>query len=448
MHSAGVLFAGVTIAFYALARRDDARRFRFTLLASVFVWLCGAWYVRHLTSSDHVGFVFNPITADASAWSEFRKNVATAGRVSAAWVLSFGGGGARMAERMSSVPIALVGLGIAGVMGALCRRGFQSIDRSQQRRLTGLAALLLLLTIASVFYVVPGYPAPMFVRSWVFLAVLSAALIGRGLEDLAVALASSATRSVPVVAMSAILVVLLGLRASGGAVALVVLRDSMAERGDLQFDTDQPALLGPDATASSSVLYLAETPLYLYLTHGANRSGAVFYPAVAKGADADRWLDGNAALRYVVGLSPAAGLVLRDGDAMVIEAPGTAMSHAEILIDSPSRMAVTATPISGESHRQERVSSPSPTWVAIDGELPVRVSVTGAGRGVHVHGVRYDSHARLHWPWNSGTTLTVTRAAGGGAQAIQFDSMSWTRLGNRRGEVVSDRGDSVLMRVR
>jgi hypothetical protein len=108
---------------------------------------------------------------------------------------------------------------------------------------------------------------------------------------------------------------------------------------------------------------------------------------------------------------------------------------------------MTATPTSGEAHSREITPSASPTWVAVDGEFPVRVSVAGPGRGVHVRGVRYDSHAPFNWPGNSGTTLTVTRAIGGGAKTIQFDSRSWTRLGNRRGEVVSDRGDSVLMRV-
>ena len=446
MHSGALLWAAVTVAAFVWIRAERSRRFLWIAAGSSTVFLAAALVVARLqTSIGRGGRFVAPWMRDTESVTALLDNVATAGRLTAAWVLSFVGGANNLAGHVPIVIVVVLAVIAGSGMVACGVVGFRGLSPRVQRGVAILGFLLVGVTFGTVFYVMPGYPAPLFVRSWVFVAVLSAGLAAHGAWLLVErrALTGSRWSAVAVLALALVAV----LRVGWGLHALSILHNSVVTRANLVFDPSQPTLLDAAARPPSSVLYLAETPLYFYLTHGGTRFGAVFYPAVARTSEAARWVEGNGALQFVVGLNPAAGLRLSAGDLLSIE--GDSARACRLQFDA-TRVSPVLISWSGDDRRgaiRELLGADSSIAVNVPagGRSNMQVEAA-ASAGVRVTGLRCDGQT-TRWPWRSGITMWRS-SAGGTPRAIRFDLPAETMFPNRAVQVMSDTGDTYLLQLR
>lgn len=237
-------------------------------------------------------------------------------------------------------------------------------------------------------------------------------------------------------------------RAGWGLGALDVLHRSLVSRSNLQFDATQPLVLAAAARPASSVLYLAETPLYFYLAHGADRFGAVYYPAVSRTADESRWVQSNAELEFVVGLNPAAGLLLGPDDVLSIES-AVGGESCRLQFAAPRTKPVLISWAAGDQSAATRQTLEADGGVAIRlaGNRPLNLRVERPPfEGLRVTGLQCDRQA-TRWPWQSGITMR-RQTAGGEGRAIRFDLPSRTLFPNRAAMVLNDVGDTYVLQLR
>lgn len=181
IHSGALLWAAVTVAAFIVIRAERTTRYRLISVGSVAVFLLAVVEVSRLqTSIGRGGRFVAPWMRDAESVAALSDNLATAARLAVAWVLSFAGGANNLSGHLPIAVISLLAVGVGLGCVALCWVGFAALPGAQRRGIVILGLLLVGVTFATVFYAMPGYPAPLFVRSWVFVAVLSAGLAAHG----------------------------------------------------------------------------------------------------------------------------------------------------------------------------------------------------------------------------------------------------------------------------
>lgn len=452
MHSGGLLWSAIIVSFFVLFRFERSGHFYRVGSSCIAAWLVGAAYVMYLPDAVvGAGRFYGPFSRDPDVMVELGKNVATAGRVAGAWVLSFCGGAEQLAQRLSMPTVVVIGACLSLLLIGLCFLGWRSLEQRRRRGVVLLGVLVVGVTAGTVLYVIPGYPAPLFVRSWVFLAVLMAGLAGQGIWVLARHLiAMQAQRFVLAAAISTVVIIAALPRVVWGVESLGVLRESMASRNDLIFDASQPRLLEQQAPRGSAVLYLGENPLYFFLTHGGNRFGAVYYPAVARTPEEGRWIQSNTALRFVVGMNPAAGLALGRGDTLTV-AGGPAGARTRLMLLGPSRGPVVLAYWPGEDRTlviRRLVNLDRASWVTVPAWPSLTLQVEGApSERVRVGGLKYGERDALNWPWGTATELSVTRAGGTALGAIGFNLDRAIPILHGDADLLSDQGDMFLARI-
>lgn len=232
------------------------------------------------------------------------------------------------------------GAGSVAVAGVGVVVGFRILGGEQRKPAFAMLALLTVFLLISLAYVFPRYPADLFLRLWVPVAVFLTGAIGAALWRLVQTMGTlltldeqspssppgtSSARSdtftewlaqrPPVIRSALLLVGIVAL--AGLALDVVVAAQEplqatikrMKQTEDVTLSMEQPALLLARANPGDRVLYLDEIPRMFYLTHGALHLGAIHYPGINGSPEEAQWLQ-RPDLRFAVMWDPLEALVM------------------------------------------------------------------------------------------------------------------------------------------
>jgi hypothetical protein len=426
MHPGGQAYAGLTLLLY-LALAD--RRARRTWLV---VGLGAAVILAYLALPYVVArpsFVFwkHPPPADWTIWQGLWGNLTAAWGMLADWARRYGG--------LTPV-LAIAGLGLVTVPG------------ERRRRVYVAGGLLGTLTVASVLYVLPRYPAEVFSRLWIPAVIFATGCIGQAAwfwitTTVAVVaeprhrgriLRSPEAGGDPSYRLALPGLLLVGALLLYGALSNGLIGGTAVARklADLYSDFDYPVDAGQPtrvlaaAGTDDRVLYMGELPLHLYLLRGGLGHGLVYYPAVA-GSPIERELlgeDRNVGLAVALHDSPlmrySGGLWLADDNPVEIAAPAeTAWNEVAVNLDNPGEEAVLSLVAVGAEAPAADIRLTVPAgwsgWLRLplpaDAAAPaVRLAPASAGRPVKLTGLRLGGDGRHAWPWDQGVTLRYSNS--------------------------------------
>lgn len=437
MHSIGRIYAVATLLLQ-LALMDRRDRAAWLSLAAGAAGLALYLALPLLVSRPSFGFLPHTPPADWSWWGGLWGNLAGAWDAGGDWARRFGGG-----------------VGLLLLAGA----GLAALDRARWPRVLACGVLFGGLAVASVGYVLPRYPAELFHRTWIPLAVLLAGAVGhaawrwlgttRQARRLRLAgagprwrdwLAGDFSRDRRRIWHGFLGAVLIYTLAANGAIGLAALFDKTAHMSrwrHLAVDFGQPARVLARLAPGERVLYTHPRPLYVYLSHGGLDHGAVHYPAIEGQQEERQWLAADRNIRYAVSPDKGYGGFLRlaPGGSLEVRSPVPRdWARALMLIDNSGGETGLELEIDGRPPLALTIPAKFKGWLALraPGETRGQVLVLrrrGKGRLLAVRGFRTDGTSRLDWPWESGLVFIhqnprerTTRPAGPPAAAEYVDS--------------------------
>ena len=406
----------------------------------------------------------DPIPPDWQPRQGLLNNITTAVAMVISWYASLGG------------------LWITGLLGLA---GFYFTPRPRLKPVLVLFTLLGAVTIATLFYVLPRYPAEAFGRIWVPFAILLMGLIAQAFAGWVSVLSGWLTKGIQhgmpplfrpkwvlsIQGWTLVGLVVLGaafLRAAfvnipSGTRVISLTTGIMTEKQDNSLDPAQPALLL--SRGCGRVLYMDEVPMHFYFTRGALECGAVYYPAVEKTADRKLWLSDKKDIRYVVAWNPSvasgritggSNLALAPGDQLAIYGlAARPLNSLSIYIENPGP-GVTLTAIAtgpslpGATEIQWQVPAQSSTWLQIADQstFPVTdltLTMPATSAPIRINGLRLDPDRKLNWPWDKGVSLVYKPADPSAIPTtIAFDSNALAPTLSRPLHILADNGDTNL----
>lgn len=375
--------------------------------------------------------------------------------------------------------------------GLLLSVGFLSASSQRRQRVAAMALQLGGVLGASLFLVLHKYPGDAFARVWVAAAVLLSGAVGQAawawLSSVSDSLRSLVSDGLTRISSSdlilsargwgLVLLLLIGLvlgrsgahYARWGVPLLRETADYMTERQQIALDPKQPTTLLSGSREGESVLYMADIPLYYFLTRGGLDRGAVYYPALAGTPEEPAWLDDNDSIEYVVAWNPIQRLpIAREGGLDLLPGESLQCRVRSAGPSSPVRLwlvnrgedAVLGLHLleSGQPEgqgevRELQVPAGWNGWL----EAPVEeefgaagfsLEVLDASEPVQLKGLRLGRTNGLNWPWDQGVTLVHVPADEDAVpQTIGFESSQLGPSLGRRLRPLADGGSTVLARV-
>ncbi|MGE4297254.1 MAG: hypothetical protein AB7E47_04420 [Desulfovibrionaceae bacterium] len=463
MHPAGRIYALVAAGLAWLL--DTERRLSTKIAAAATVALVGlAFLLPALVTSLELSRPFEPAPEHFSAL-----------RFLHATVKEIVGNFYRFAHATGGVPGAVL----------LLATGCFALNERMRRVLLRLCGLLGLFLAASLFHVQPHYPADVFNRLWIALAIPLTGVCGLGLyhmcrtgrslvrhglgpDNLPIPLpkrVSSKTLGWVVLALAA---GILFQSLQNGGERMASTMDKVVRRYNYTYNLKQPALLRDVAASDDRVLYTDLFPMAFYLAHGRYDLGMVYYPSVTGTPEEAAWLD-PARLHFAVLRGPLMAYESRHGTrfplnefnvARLTGGSGPGPRTARLRIenrggDATLRLSARAPgELPGSAGMAEQaIEAGFDGWVdlplvGLENSRDLEISLTAPGRGLSLLGVNVDN-GETFWPWNRFATVTLTadRAL---AQAVSLD-MDLTRympepVRTRPATVLDDAGVFMLVR--
>jgi len=378
-----------------------------------------------------------------------------------------------------------VSLGGLWIAGLLVVAGLYFTPRPRLKPVLVLFILLGAVTIATLFYVLPRYPAEAFGRIWVAFAILLMGLIAQAFAGWVSVLSGWLTAVIQhgmpplfrpkwvlsIQSWTLVGLVVLGaafLRAAfvdvtSGARVMSLTAEIMTEKQNTSLDPAQPRLLL--SKGCGRVLYMDEVPMHFYFTRGALECGAVYYPGVEKTADKKLWLSNKKDIRYVVAWNPrvasgritgGSNLALAPGDQLAIYGlAARPLNSLSIYVENPGpevtlRAKATGPSLPDATDIQWQVPAQSSTWLQITDQGTFTVTdftltMPATSAPIRINGLRLDPSSKLNWAWDKGVSL-VYKPANPSAKptTITFDSNALAPKLGRPLHILADNGDTVL----
>jgi hypothetical protein len=371
------------------------------------------------------------------------------------------------------------------ITGLLVLAGFFFTPRPRLKPVLVLFILLGAVTTATLFYVLPRYPAEAFGRIWVAFAILLMGLIAQAFTGWVAMLSDwlwaviqhgipplfrhkwilsiQGWTLVGLVVLGAAFLSALFVGIPSGARAMALTAGIMTEKQNNSLDPAQPALLL--SKGCGRVVYMDEVPMHFYFSRGALECGAVYYPAVEKTADRKLWLSNKKDARYLVAWNPSVAsgritggnnLALAAGDQLAIDSlAARPLNSISIYVENPGPdVTVTAqatgpsTP--GATEIRWQVPAHSSTWLKIAGQnsFPVTgitLTMPADSAPIRINGLRLDPDSKLNWPWDKGVSLVYKPADPSAIPTtITFDSNALAPALGPPLHILADNGDTVL----
>jgi hypothetical protein len=468
MHPIGRLYALLSVFLFILLNAKQMKRIDW-LAVGLSVLIVGITFLLPLiVTRPELSLHTDPPPAGWTVWTGYYNNIVQAAALTTAWFNSYGG-------MLTAALLIFVGL--------------LSLSPFKQRiPVMTMAMLLGGLLFVSLLQTFPRYPAEMFGRTWISFAIFLTGLIAHGIWRWAAAflqwihqllqkgvqdfrderwiLSNAGWACVFLLLGSIVLVrstvnhVIEGRHALQGALT------DMLEIQNLHLVIEQPSLLLK--AGCEDVLYMAEVPMNMYLSHGALECGAVYYPGLAGTPDEIHWIQDNQNLGHVVTWNPTIEgtttkggnpLVIKTGDYLEFYFPEHwASQHIYMYLENfgdDSRLDIVPLKLDADGKPFERLSIPAKWsgWQAIDLQAEelaggFRLEADRAPNGVFLRGIKLDPDARLNWPWDQGVTLVHQRFDPDiPATEISFVTADLVPYSNWSLTVVDDQGDTVLIKV-
>src|SRR5215211_4628577 len=304
MHPIGRLYALLGIFLFVFLNAKQMRRTDWLSIGLGILIVVTTFFLPLIVARPELSIVADPPPDDWSVWSGYYNNFKEAVSFIILWMNLYGG------FPMASLFI-LVGL--------------LSLPPNEQRtRVVSMALLLGGLLCASLFQVLPRYPAEAFSRIWIPSVIFLTGFIAYGIWRWAAAVIHWSRQllqtglpnfrderwilSRPGWAWTFLL--LFGLVIARNSIYRVidgqrtfreVLRTTIDSQ-DSRFAVEQPSILRK--AGCEDVLYMFEVPMHVYLTHGALACGAIYYPALANTSEEIDWIQDNQNVGYAVTWNP------------------------------------------------------------------------------------------------------------------------------------------------
>ncbi|MBI3298607.1 MAG: hypothetical protein HYZ75_10615 [Elusimicrobia bacterium] len=357
--------------------------------------------------------------------------------------------------------------------GVLLAAGFAWAPARRQRALAATALVLAGLVAVSFAYVLPRYPAELFMRVWVPFAVFMTGALGHAVVTLLAKACDLARagldasrpevrlgewRPSPTQGLALALVcfgTFAGVAAKAAVAGCATMRTTivyMRDRHSLAFDAEQPKRLLREAAAGDRVLYMQETPMLFFLTHGANALGAVFHPAVAGTLEAAS-MASPAPPAFAVAQNPVMafprtprGWVRLSGfRSLEVRPPAGAPGGLRLRLENPA--AAASLRVAG---RVVDVPSGFSGWLSADVPPTARGGVLAlvlpeGSSELALGGLAFGDDP-LFWPWESKAVVTLLPGGGAPAVSASFD-LSGLLPAGADARVLDDRGTTVLARL-
>jgi hypothetical protein len=390
------------------------------------------------------------------------------------------------------------------VLGALLV-GYGTTPPERRTNIIRTTLLLVSFLLLSLFYVIPPYPADLFIRMWIPVAVLLTGAVGQAVwfvlersfiipwkpaeaiseTDTALFGGRSLSARSHVRLRLVVLMILVALAfdiVAHGQSTLAGTVAHMQDRQSIALEPEQPALLLAQSDPGDRVLYLDEIHRDFYLLHTGMQRGAVYYPALRGTAEEAAWMQ-RTDLRFAVIWDPVESLALERDilDSGVINRQGqiAASEVAWLRLEAPTppeaetlrvrihnsgrtgRVEVTPVDENGKLLRANRtgaeVAASWSGWVTLELDQSTRATSTRVwriafpeGESLFVDGLTF-GETDHQWPWQQHARLVLVTQAGAQrcARTVSFDASRLVPppLDAKPLHVLDDRGASVLVRV-
>ncbi|HJR79978.1 MAG TPA: hypothetical protein VJ821_07895 [Anaerolineales bacterium] len=470
MHPVGRLYALLGILLFIFLNLKQMKRTDWQMIGLSVFMIMMAFILPLIISRPELSFPADPPPPDWNTWSGYYNNIREAASFVSSWMRLYGG-------FLMAVLLIFVGL--------------VSLSPFEQRaRVLSMAVLLGGLLGASLFQVLPRYPAEAFSRIWIPFAIFLTGLIGHGIWRWAAAVVHWTRQAVEngvqdfrdegwILSMpgwASVFLLVFGLVLARNSVNHVlegqrILRETLTITTDSQdshLDAEQPSMLLK--AGCEDILYMFEVPMHLYFAHGALVCGATYHPALDGTPEENHWIQDNPNLGYVVTWNPTiqaavttggSPLALETGDLIEFHVPeGWGSQVVYIYLEnSGGNTRLNIFPLDVETEGKpksvERISIPGnwSGWQAIDitaEELAHGFSLDAAqvSNAIYVRGIKSDPGSLRNWPWDQGVTL-FHRRSGSDAEAteINFHTDGLIPYSDWSLTVVDDRGDTVLLKI-
>lgn len=382
-------------------------------------------------------------------------------------------------------PIGIIASGII-VIGALIV-GYKTLDTNRHTYLIWITLILIACVALSLFYVRPHFPASLFRRVWVPLAILFTGAIGQAIWYAIQRIHASMEQRFQVQRMLVLVTIGLLLLTTYMRAPFI---DSawhrqmihMQESQNMNLAPTQPSLLLAQAKPEDRVLYMHEIQRDFYLTHGALELGAVFYRMLAGTPEEELWLQ-HPDLHFAVIWDPVEALMLDPERAPMVRGPNgdivtdalqwmnvepTIAPKSQFLkllvhnVGAAGRIDIVPVDADQQRHPEQGVGVDVPAnwsgWLEINLELAPNAQSWDIGFPVSsahilIGGLVFGEDT-LQWPWKQRATLRMTLQSNGEGKGeifttVHFDPLKHVpeQLKDNDMYVLDDQGATVLIHM-
>lgn len=475
MHPIGRMYAVVAVFLYFFRAKHFLPERRWFFAGFGLLLIALAFVLPNIVARPELKVLHDPIPQNWSRLAGIREDIFGIAKKSTLWL-------GLDRENFCDAGMILSDLALLLIVGLV------TVCSERRQRILPMGILLVPLLFADFLFPHPRYPAAIFERAWIPLAILLTGAIGQAAWyslSLAIELAQraiagaegeppngSSTPSwngwkIVLLALVAMSLTRYGVYSTESKLERMRYRISTAiSSGNIDLDPAQPERLLAESQAGDSVLYTHETLLYYFLTYGCFDRGAVYYSAVKGTAAEKRWLTENESIRYLAAINPRhlllpatwQGLDLSTtGGIELLTAREESFRSLFLHLENPGGGAVLIVETASDDQRQVRdfsveipLVSGSQSWLRLPEPTAGCSSITLSAKPgpVYLRGIRVGSDAVLNWPWDQGISLAALSARSESSRVeISFSTKALCPGLDRPVKVLSDSGSSVLAEV-
>jgi hypothetical protein len=370
--------------------------------------------------------------------------------------------------------------------------GFVGVHEKKRLRVLTLSLLLLSLTVASVFYIIPWFPALLTNRVWIPLKIILLGAVGTAIWASLKAIvqhfsnifsSKGETEKVDfntllsfinsgAVLIFLIVVLFLGTTYQqnnwlNGSLYRNRLEKVKLLSNTFWFDPTQPEILLSQIEENDYILYMQEMTLYYFLSHGTLESHLVYYSAVFNTPQQKNWIDDNDNLHYLIAMNPltefslpiSGAIPLSACNQIIIESEsGLLLSDIELFftnaIGNAKSININYTLEGMPNKTKITIPANTTNWFSIPDSEDIFVNSIAISCGnnpqkLTLEGLRIHGNNQLNWPWDQGVFIKIRKTTNPNEELkiISFSTDALDKELNLNLKVLADDGIFVLAEI-